>query len=155
MDELLDAISALVGLISSDKVGAVAARIRATDASKASALLTMLGTPVARSVVEQLVAAWTKTKITPDELASMLVASSHVYNKTLSGQSIELVWTGPTTPFVSARRTEQALLEVINSAQHSLFITSVKTKNNSDPIKTFLQRCWNTSAVIIDVSFFI
>ena len=30
-------------------------------------------------------------------------------HKTISGQSIELVWTGPTTPFVSARRTEQAL----------------------------------------------
>ena len=135
MDELLDAISALVGLISSDKVNAVAARIRATDASKAKALLTMLGTPVARSVVEQLVAAWTKTKITPDELASMLVASSHVYNKAVSEQSIELVWTGPTTPFVSTRRTEQALLEVINSAQHSLFITSFVAYDVSSIVK--------------------
>jgi cardiolipin synthase A/B len=34
------------------------------------------------------------------------------------------VWTGPTTPFVSARRTEQALLQVINSASSTLFITS-------------------------------
>ncbi|WP_374591473.1 DISARM system phospholipase D-like protein DrmC, partial [Novosphingobium sp.] len=39
-------------------------------------------------------------------------------------QSTELVWTGPTTPFVSARRTEQALLQVINAAQQTLFITS-------------------------------
>lgn len=125
MDELLDAIFDLVGLISSEKVNAVAARIRATEASKAAALLTMLGTPVARAVVEQLVAAWTKTKVTSDELASMLEACSHTYNKTVLQQTIELVWTGPTTPFVSARRTEQALLEVINAAQQSLFITSI------------------------------
>ena len=135
MDELLDAIAALVTLVSPEKVNAVATRIRETDASKAKALLTMLGTPAARSVVEQLVAAWTKTKITPGELASMLVASSHVYNKTISGQSIELVWTGPTTPFVSARRTEQALLEVINSAQHSLFITSFVAYDVSSIVK--------------------
>jgi len=125
MDELLDAISALVGLISSDKVNAVAARIRATDASKAAALPAMLGTPVASAVVEQLVAAWTKTKVTSDELASMLVASSHVYNNTVSEQSIELVWTGPTTSFVSARRTEQALLEVINSSRRTLSLQAL------------------------------
>lgn len=124
MDELLDAISALVVLVSADKVNALATRIRVTEVSKASSLLSILGTPLAKTVVEKLFAAWTKTKVTSDELASMLVASCYVHNKTLSQQSIELVWTGPTTSFVSARRTEQALLEVINSAQRSLFITS-------------------------------
>jgi hypothetical protein len=39
-------------------------------------------------------------------------------------QSTELVWTGPTTPFVSARRTEQALLQVIDAAKQTLFVTS-------------------------------
>ena len=125
MDELLDAIAALVSLVSSEKVQAVAARVRRTEASKAAAaLLSVVGTPVASSVVEQLAAAWQNTTVGSDELASMLIAASHVYAKAASEQSTELVWTGPTTPFVSARRTEQALLQVINSAEQSLFITS-------------------------------
>jgi phosphatidylserine/phosphatidylglycerophosphate/cardiolipin synthase-like enzyme len=125
MDELLDAIAALVSLVSPEKVQAVAARVRRTEASKAaSALPSVVGTPVASAVVEQLAAAWRNTKVGSDELASMLIAASYVYTKAASEQSTELVWTGPTTPFVSARRTEQALLQVINSAEQCLFITS-------------------------------
>jgi cardiolipin synthase len=125
MDELLDAIAALVSLVSPEKVQAVAARVRRTDASKAAtALPSVVGTPVASTLVEQLATAWQNTAVGSDELASMLLAASHVYTKAASEQSTELVLTGPTTPFVSARRTEQALLQVINSAEHSLFITS-------------------------------
>lgn len=136
MDELLDAIAALVSLVSPEKVQAVAARVRRTDANKAAmALPSVVGTPVASSVVEQLAAAWQKTNVGSDELASMLIAASHVYAKAASEQSTELVWTGPTTPFVSARRTEQALLQVINSAEHSLFITSFVAYNVSTIVK--------------------
>lgn len=136
MDELLDAIAALVSLVSPEKVQAVAARVRRTEASKAAtALPSVLGTPVANTVVEQLAAAWQNTEVGSDELASMLLAASHVYTKAASEQSTELVWTGPTTPFVSARRTEQALLQVINSAEQSLFITSFVAYDVSSIVK--------------------
>ena len=136
MDELLDAIAALVSLVSPEKVQAVAARVRRTDASKAATTLpSVVGTPVASSVVEQLAAAWQNTKVGSDELASMLIAASHVYAKAASEQSTELVWTGPTTPSVSARRTEQALLQVINSAEQSLFITSFVAYDVSTIVK--------------------
>lgn len=125
MDELLDVIAALVSLVSTEKVQAIAACVRRTEASKAASTLpSVVGTPVASTVVEQLAAAWQNTKVTSDELASMLHAASYVYSKAALEQSTELVWTGPTTPFVSARRTEQALLEVINDAEHNLFVTS-------------------------------
>src|SRR5690554_3057387 len=125
MDELLDAIAALVSLVSPEKVQAVAALVRRTEASKAATeLLSVVGTPLASTVVEQLAVTWKNTELGSDELASMLLAASHVYTKAATEQSTELVWTGPTTPFVSARRTEQALLQVINSAEQSLFITS-------------------------------
>ncbi|NLD14646.1 MAG: phospholipase [Gammaproteobacteria bacterium] len=125
MDELLDAIAALVSLVSPEKVQAIADRIRQTDDSKAAIVLpNMVGTSAATAVMEQLASAWKKANINLGELASMLLSASHVYTKATSEQSIELVWTGPTTPFVSARRTEQALLQVINSAESSLFITS-------------------------------
>ena len=137
MDELLDAIAALVSLVSPEKVQAVAARVRRTDASKAAtALPSVVGTPVASAVVEQLAAAWQNTTVGSDELASMLLAASHVYFKAASEQSTELVWTGPTTPFVSARRTEQALLEVINSAKQYLFITSFVAYDVSSIVKS-------------------
>lgn len=125
MDELLDAIAALVSLVSPEKLQATAARVRRTDASKAATTLpSVVGTPMANVVVEQLATAWQNTEIGSDELALMLLAASHVYTKAAAEQSTELVWTGPTTPFVSARRTEQVLLQVINSAEKSLFITS-------------------------------
>ncbi len=136
MEDLLAAIAALVGLISPEKVQVVAARVRRTDANKAgTALLSVLQTPVASTVVEQLTVAWKNTKVSSDELASMLIAASHVYSKAVSEQFTELVWTGPTTPFVSARRTEQALLQVINSAQQSLFITSFVAYDVSTIVK--------------------
>ena len=136
MDELLDAIAALVSLVSPEKVQAIAARIRRTEASKAASTLpSVVGTPVASTVVEQLVAAWRNTEVASDELASMLLAASYVYTKAASEQSAELVWTGPTTPFVSARRTEQALLQVINSAEQSLFITSFVAYDVSTIVK--------------------
>ncbi|MEN3111723.1 DISARM system phospholipase D-like protein DrmC [Uliginosibacterium paludis] len=136
MDELLDAIAALVSLVSPEKVQAIAARVRRTEASKAASTLpSVVGTPVASTVVEQLAAAWQNTEVGSDELASMLLAASHVYTKAASEQSTELVWTGPTTPFVSARRTEQALLQVINSAEQSLFITSFVAYDVSTIVK--------------------
>jgi len=125
LDKLLDAVAAVVSLVSPEKVQAIAIRIRRTDASKAVGSLSgVVGTPAAAGVVDQLVDAWRATTVTADELASMLLAAGYVFTKTEKQQSTELVWTGPTTPFVSARRTEQALLQVINAASSTLFITS-------------------------------
>ena len=136
VDDLLHAISALVSLVSPEKVQAIAARVRRTEASKATwTLPSVVSTPVAGVVVGQLATAWQNTKVGSNELASMLLAASHVYTKAASEQSTELVWTGPTTPFVSARRTEQALLQVINSAEQSLFITSFVAYDVSKIVK--------------------
>ena len=125
MEKLLDAVAAVVCLVSPEKVKAIASRIRRTDASKAAGALSgVVSTPVAAEVVNQLIDAWRSTSVSAEELASMLLAASHVFTKAANQQSTELVWTGPTTPFVSARRTEQALLQVINAAEQTLFITS-------------------------------
>jgi cardiolipin synthase len=136
MDDLLDAIAALVSLVSPEKVKAVAARVRRTEASKAASTLpSVVGTPVASTVVERLATAWQKTEVGSDELASMLLSASHVYTKVASEQTTELVWTGPTTASESPRRTEQALLQVINSAEQSLFITSFVAYDVSTIVK--------------------
>lgn len=136
MEKLLDAVAAVVCLISPEKVQAIASRLRQTDASKAAdALSSVVSTPVAAEVVDQLIDAWRSTSVGADELALMLLAAGHVFTKATNQQSTELVWTGPTTPFVSARRTEQALLQVINAAEQTLFITSFVAYDVSTIVK--------------------
>lgn len=58
------------------------------------------------------------------EVASLLVGVSHGYQFAKDAQTVELVWTGPSSRLVSTRRTEQALIEIIEAAKRSLFITS-------------------------------
>ena len=136
MEKLLDAVAAVVCLISPEKVHAIAARIRRTDTNKAASVLSgVVSTPAAAGVVDQLVEAWRATSVSAEELASMLLAAGHVFTKAANQQSTELVWTGPTTPFVSARRTEQALLQVINAAEQALFITSFVAYDVSTIVK--------------------
>lgn len=136
MDQLLDAVAAVVCLVSPEKVQAIASRIRRTDASKAAGALSgAVSTPAAAEVVDQLIDAWRSTSINAEELASMLLAAGHVFTKATNQQSTELVWTGPTTPFVSARRTEQALLQVVNAAEQALFITSFVAYDVSTIVK--------------------
>lgn len=136
MEKLLDAVAAMVCLVSPEKVQAIATRVRRTDSGKAAGALSgVVGTPAAAGVVDQLVDAWRATAVSAEELALMLLAAGHVFTKTAGQQSTELVWTGPTTPFVSARRTEQALLQVINAAEQTLFITSFVAYDVSTIVK--------------------
>ena len=125
MDGLLEAISALVALVSPERIQAIAGRVRSTDASNSGqALANVVSNAAASKAVDELVDAWRVTTCSGAEVAAMLLAAGHVFTKAAANQSIELVWTGPTTPFVAARRTEQALLQVINGAKSTLFITS-------------------------------
>jgi cardiolipin synthase len=136
VEKLLDAVAAVVCLVSPEKVQAIASRIRRTEAVKAAGALSgAVSTPVAAEVVDQLINAWRSTSVSAEELASMLLAAGHVFTKATNQQSTELVWTGPTTPFVSARRTEQALLQVINAAEQTVFITSFVAYDVSTIVK--------------------
>ena len=125
MKELLDAVTTMASLISPDKAQALAIRIRKIEDGKSKTSLSdAVSTPMAKAVVDRLIDTWQATSVSSNELASMLLAASHTFESVSKHQSIELVWTGPTTPFVSTRRTEQALLQVINVAKVTLFITS-------------------------------
>jgi cardiolipin synthase len=136
MQKLLEIVAAVACLVSPEKVETIASRIRQTDTTKASnALSNVVSTPAAANLIHQLIDAWRTTTVSADELASMLLSASHVFAKVSNQQSVELVWTGPKTPFVSARRTEQALLQVINSAEQTLFITSFVAYDISSIVK--------------------
>lgn len=136
MESLLEAVTAVVCLVSPEKVRALAGRIRKVEDVKTNvALSDVVGTATARAVVDRLVDAWRATSVGSDELASMLLAAGHTFENVSKHQSTELVWTGPTTPFVSARRTEQALLQVIGAAKQDLFVTSFVAYDVSTIVK--------------------
>lgn len=136
MERLLETITAVVCLVSPEKVRALAGSIRKIKDAKANvALSDVVGTATAKAVVERLVDAWRATSIGSGELASMLLAASHAFENISKHQAIELVWTGPTTPFVSARRTEQALLQVIGAAKQTLFVSSFVAYDVSTIVK--------------------
>jgi phosphatidylserine/phosphatidylglycerophosphate/cardiolipin synthase-like enzyme len=136
MERLLEAVTAVVCLVSPEKVRALASAIRKIEDAKANvALSDVVGTATAKVVVERLIGAWRATSIGSGELASMLLAANHAFENVSKHQSTELVWTGPTTPFVSARRTEQALLQVIGAAKQTLFVTSFVAYDVSTIVK--------------------
>lgn len=136
MERLLETVTAVVCLVSPEKVRALAGAIRKIGDTKATVTLSdVVGTAAAKTVVERLIEAWQATSVDSGELASMLLAASHAFENVSKHQSTELVWTGPKTPFVSARRTEQALLQVIGAAKQTLFVTSFVAYDVSTIIK--------------------
>lgn len=125
MDALLNSLGDVVEHLSSEKIGALANRLRMMDDQRTlGPLLDIMSTSRARQAVKRLGITWQDSDITPGELASMLVAASYAYERGSRGQVVELVWTGPTTSFASTRRTDQSLLEVIRSANETVFVTS-------------------------------
>lgn len=130
MDKLLELIAALSAQIPFDKAQAIASKIRALESKdSASSVLSLISAPKALELLNEVMREWGIQGISAIELSAMLIASSYTQSKITNESSLELVWTGPTSRFVAPRRTEQALLQVINSAQKELFITSFVAYN--------------------------
>ncbi|MCQ6963961.1 hypothetical protein GPA27_28765 [Aromatoleum toluolicum] len=95
MERLLEAVTAVVCLVSPEKVRALAGRVRKIEDVKANASLSdVVGTATARAVVDRLVDAWRSTSVGSDELASMLLAAGHAFENVSRHQSTELVVDG-------------------------------------------------------------
>ncbi|NVN09809.1 DISARM system phospholipase D-like protein DrmC [Nguyenibacter vanlangensis] len=125
MGSLLDAVAALAALLSPAKIEAIASRLRrASPSVREQELQQIVGTPAARAALESFVTAWRGTALSGDVVAGMLLAAAHTRQRMQQECDVELVWTGPTTPFVAPRRTEQVLLDVIQRVTKELFIVS-------------------------------
>jgi len=61
---------------------------------------------------------------TPSEMGLLLQSVSAALAYQRSKQKIELTWTGPRSPHISLRRTDQALIELINGASKRVLIVS-------------------------------
>ncbi len=61
---------------------------------------------------------------TPSEMALLFETTAFTLAHQREKQKVELIWTGPKSPHVSLRRTDQALIELINEAQKRILIVS-------------------------------
>jgi phosphatidylserine/phosphatidylglycerophosphate/cardiolipin synthase-like enzyme len=125
MQAFLDAIIDLVANSPPEKVSQLASAVRRIQSAAESGLLDgWSANPAAQARLSALVNAWKATAVPPSELAGMLLGAAAAYNQVRAEQEIELVWTGPSSKLIATRRTEQALIQVIDSAEHRLFMTS-------------------------------
>ncbi|WP_435017958.1 DISARM system phospholipase D-like protein DrmC [Tundrisphaera sp. TA3] len=65
----------------------------------------------------------------PEAVALALMTAAHFQESHRDGQSVELVWTGPESGTAPFRRTEQAILQVIDAATRRLLIASYAVYN--------------------------
>lgn len=125
MDKLLQSIIELVSNSPPDKAEQLARLIhQSAGADETSSLGDWAANPAARTRLTALLAAWKDTSLPSVELSGMLKGASAAYHRAKAEQEIELVWTGPSSRLVATRKTEQALLQVVNAAKSRLFITS-------------------------------
>ncbi|WP_303785292.1 DISARM system phospholipase D-like protein DrmC [Azovibrio restrictus] len=125
MEKLIEAVTELVGLVSPTKVRAIADRVRGSKrGTDASTIRSIVGTPAARTALDRMLEAWEESGLSGDVLTGMLVGAAHARKTAVDEQSVELVWTGPTTSFVATRRTDQVLLDIVRGAQRDLFLVS-------------------------------
>ena len=150
MKRLYDAVYSISRQFSPEKTESIASKILKTTPLKAIGDLEgIVSSKAALLALTELLEAWKQTEVAPGELAGMLVASSNVVKKITAEQTVELVWTGPTTPFASTRQTEQVLLQVINSAKKELFITSFVTYDVANILMAINLACKRGVAVSI------
>lgn len=128
MEALLSAASELVALVSPSRIEALADRVRGSiPAERERSLYPLVTTPAARAALDRLVASWKQCGISGDLLGGILIGAAYARQRAQRESSVELVWTGPTTPFVATRRTDQVLLDLIRQARHDLFLVSFVT----------------------------
>lgn len=125
MEAVLVAATDLADMLSPSRIEALAGRVRGSMPVETEASLHQLvSTPAARAVLDRLIVGWKQSEISGDLLAGILVGASFARQQVQRDNSVELVWTGPTTPSVPTRRTEQVLLDLIHGATRDLFIVS-------------------------------
>lgn len=125
MQNLIVAIIELVSSSPPEKTEQLAQSIRRLARMEdARSLMPWAANPHAKTALTNLIAAWLNVGTPIAELSAMLIAATAAYHRAKSEQEIELVWTGPSSILIATRKTEQALLQVIDAAEARLFMTS-------------------------------
>ena len=90
-----------------------------------------LPTAHARLAAVEFIKSWETDAalLSPDAVVLALVTAAHSEKAYKDSQSVELVWTGPDVGAVPVRRTQQAVLQILDSAKQSLTLVSYAVYN--------------------------
>ena len=85
-----------------------------------------LSHPQYRSLAADFLDAWrtSEPQLSPQAVAMALLTAAHVEESQRRSQSLELVWTGPDAGGGPFRRTEQAILQVLDCAEERITLVS-------------------------------
>jgi phosphatidylserine/phosphatidylglycerophosphate/cardiolipin synthase-like enzyme len=101
--------------------------------------------PAVRNQVDDFLDFWQRdnSSVSAESVALALVTAMEVEGHYRKYQQLDLVWTGPDSKIIPLRRTDQALLQLINEAKRSLHIVSFavyKVGTISDAIYRAIER---------------
>jgi phosphatidylserine/phosphatidylglycerophosphate/cardiolipin synthase-like enzyme len=126
---LADAVRDLVSEFPGGLVESLATVVRTMDShpkALQAAFHAAIPQPHYRALAQQLVATWKlqAPDVNGRELAFGLLTASRCEHLHRTSQALSLVWTGPDIEAIPPRRTDQALLQLIESAKTTLTIVS-------------------------------
>lgn len=126
---LMERIAALGTELPDDIIEDLAARLDETAALDAQAIgdiVSSIHRTAARARVSALLSEWAQARpeLSPPALGWALRTASATDAWHRARQSLELVWTGPAPHGTTLRRTDQALLELIRSAEQTIIIVT-------------------------------
>lgn len=133
MDDLLGAIALIATTLHRDRIEAIAnAAERFESPAKFDQWSSTFIMGANAELLIHLNRAWAASPTTTGkEIAFGLRTAAQTAAAIGSGESINLVWTGPKTGLIPTRNTEQAIKEVIDEASKCLFIVSYVFYNAS------------------------
>lgn len=129
-NSILEQISAFASEIPLDLVRSVADAIGKVTVDNwrysRNQIIASIHQPNLKVKVAHLLDTWQKEsqELPPTSVALALLAAAKTAERYRGAESVSLIWTGPTSQQVSLRRTDQALLQVVNTAQQRLLIVS-------------------------------
>jgi putative cardiolipin synthase len=128
-DKLVEAIEHAVRKLPASQIALLAQAIAAElgpTASGRNAALAAVPTPRYREIALALLDEWTSkaSDLPGSAVALALRSASRTLEQEQHRESVDIVWTGPTTAEVPVRLTREALIDVIRAAQEKLIIVS-------------------------------
>ena len=152
---LSDEISRLAAALPASLVVTLAETIRTSERLEWPYLraraLAAVSHAMAQFRVNALFDAWQRSAphVQGAAVALALLSAAQSEERRRQGQRVELVWTGPESQVIPFRRTDQALLQLINGATRRLLIVSFAVYDIDDIAQALLQAAQRRVAVVI------
>lgn len=122
MDELLEIIAEMTARMPTDTLMHLADEIHSID--DVNELYTIQFNPNLRSLCNRFLDVCECSNCSTTVIASTLRGACSVVSVLNQRTTVNLVWTGPQTEYISIRHTESVLTELIYSARNQLFMVS-------------------------------